>query len=116
MKKSKINIEVTLDEQNVPELIEWQATDSPAIGFHPVKAMALALWDDHEKGTLKIDLWTKDMEVHEMKRFFIETMSGMADTIRNATYDEIMAIEIENLCQQLTTRLEQELRLNESSK
>jgi gliding motility-associated protein GldC len=113
MKKSKINIEVTLDDQNVPELIEWQATDTPAIGFHPVKAMTLALWDDREKGTLKIDLWTKDMEVHEMKRFFIETISGMADSIRNATFDEIMAIEMENLCQQLSARLEQELRLSE---
>lgn len=111
MKNSEINILIDLDEQHIPEKIQWQATDSPVDGFTEVKAMALALWDDTEKGTLKIDLWTKEMEVHEMKRFFIETISGMADTIRKATYDEVMAIDMENLCKNLTTRLEQEIKL-----
>jgi gliding motility-associated protein GldC len=111
MKKSEINIRINLDNQNVPETIQWQATDSPAKGWNAVKAMALGLWDDKEKGTLKIDLWTKDMEVYDMKKFAIEIISGLADTMRTATYDEVMAIEMENLCRELTARLEQELRL-----
>jgi gliding motility-associated protein GldC len=32
--------------------------------------MMLALWDQSYKNTLRIDLWTKDMPVDEMKRFF----------------------------------------------
>lgn len=111
MKTSEIHIKVGLDEQNVPETIQWEADDSPAVGLQPVKAMTLALWDDVQKGTLKIDLWTKDMEVHEMKRFFIETMSGMADTLRRATSDEIMAYQIEELCKSLGDRLEKELKM-----
>jgi gliding motility-associated protein GldC len=112
MRNSEINIEILLDNQNVPEKIRWEATDSPAEGMQEVKAMALAFWDNVSKGTLKIDLWTKDMEVHEMKRFFIETLSGMADTVRTATADEIMAMDMENLCKSLSKRLEQELQMN----
>lgn len=113
MRTSEINIEITLDEQNVPEKIEWNATDSPSETVNDAKAMALAFWDQIGKGTVKIDLWTKDLEVHEMKRFIIEVISGLADTVRNATYDELMAIDMENLCKQLSLRLEQDIRLSQ---
>jgi gliding motility-associated protein GldC len=110
MKKSNIHIEVSLDEQNIPEKIEWQATDA-FDEKQDAKAMALALWDNTQQGTLKIDLWTKEMEVFEMKKFFIEILSGMADTLRNATQDEIMAMDIENLAKDFTKRLEKELKM-----
>jgi gliding motility-associated protein GldC len=110
MRKSIIEIEVTLDADNVPEKLAWKAEDGFKNEPQDAKAMALALWDEKQKGTVKIDLWTKDMEVHEMKRFFIETLSGMADTIRNATQDEVMAMDMENLAKDLGKRLEKELR------
>lgn len=109
MKKSEIKIEVDLDEQNVPERLFWEASESPESGSE-IKALALSLWDGKGEGTLKIDLWTKEMEVTEMKRFFIETISGMADTIRNATQDELMAMDMQNLCDSLSRRLEQEMK------
>ncbi len=108
MKKSDIRISVTLDQNNIPEDIQWQAESQEEL--QPVKAFSLALWDDSQKGTLKIDLWTKDMEVYEMKRFFIETIAGMADTIRNATQDDVMAMEMDTLCRDLSARLEREIR------
>lgn len=108
MKKSEILIAVTLDNQNIPESIQWQAESQEAL--QPVKAFTLALWDDSQKGTLKIDLWTKEMEVYEMKRFFIETIAGMADTIRNATQDDVMAMEMDALCRDLSARLEREIK------
>ncbi len=111
MKKSEINIEVTLDEQNIPDNIKWSATDITSAGNEEVKAMSLAFWDGSEQGTLKMDLWVKDMEVPEMKRFIIETMTGLANTARNATSDEIMAMDIENLCDMLAKRLEQEIKM-----
>jgi gliding motility-associated protein GldC len=108
MKKSEILISVTLDEQNIPESIQWQAETQEEM--QAVKAFTLALWDNGKQGTLKIDLWTKEMEVYEMKRFFIETIAGMADTIRNATQDDVMAMEMDTLCRDLSARLEKELR------
>ena len=47
-------------------------------------------WDDKKKESLRIDLWTKDMPLDEMKLFFFQIFSGMAQTYRRATQDEKM--------------------------
>lgn len=109
MRNEEININITLDNQNICEKILWDATNTPEPGVSESKAMTLAFWDADNKGTAKIDLWTKEMEVHEMKRFVIETISGLADTVRTATSDERMALEMETFCQQMSQRLQQEL-------
>ena len=115
MKQSEIKFTVALDAQNIPEKIYWEATDNPNEGLEETKAIAIALWDHYHKGTLKIDLWAKDMEIGEMKRFYIEAMGGMAETLLSATGDQQMASDIENLCRTLSKRLEEELR-NEARK
>lgn len=111
MKKSNIHLEVGLDEQGIPEKIQWSADEAPVEGLQNAEAFSLSIWDSSKQGTLKIDLWTKEMEVFEMKRFFIEILSGMSDTIRNSTQDEIMAMDIENLAKDFTKRLEKEMRM-----
>ena len=111
MRNSEINIAVSLDGENIPERLRWMADDSPAEGWQEAKAVALAIWDGMAQGTLKIDLWTKEMEVREMKRFAIEIMAGIADTMRRATSDELMALDIDNLCKSLSERLEQEIKM-----
>jgi gliding motility-associated protein GldC len=110
MRKEKITLDITLDQQNVCEMIEWDATQKPVQGIEQAKAISLAIWDGWGKGTLKIDLWTKQMEVLEMKRFCIETISGLADTIRVATGDEVLAMEMENICKRMQDRLEDEVK------
>jgi len=110
MRQEKITLDVVLDGQNVCESIEWDATQKPEPGLEQAKAISLAIWDGWGKGTLKIDLWTKQMEVLEMKRFCIETISGLADTIRVATGDEVMAMDIENICKRMQDRLEEEVK------
>ena len=47
------------------------------------------------------------MEVHEMKRFYIETLDGMAEGIQNATGDDFMAKEIRNVCSKLAKHVEE---------
>lgn len=110
MKKSDIHFSVELDNHNVPEKIYWEATDNPNEGLSDTRAIAISLWDHYHTSTLKIDLWTKDMEVVDMKRFLIEIMSGIADTAVNATGDQRMATEIENTCRVLSKRLEEEIK------
>lgn len=110
MKKSEIRFTVELDSQNIPEKIFWDATDNPNEGLDETKAIAIALWDHFHKNTLKIDLWTKDMPVGEMKRFYIETIGGMAETLLTATGDEKMVGEIEELCKKLYKNLEEEMK------
>ncbi|MEO6583874.1 MAG: gliding motility protein GldC, partial [Ferruginibacter sp.] len=70
MKRSTIDIEVQLNENKMPEQINWQASDSNAAMKQKAKAMCLAFWDAEDKTALRIDLWTKDMMVDEMGDFF----------------------------------------------
>ena len=69
-----------MDEDNVPELISWNATDTTADASQKAKAMMLALWDGTDKTALRIDLWTKDMMVDEMADFFYQSFMAMAET------------------------------------
>lgn len=115
MKKSDINITVSLDDANVPEKITWFASDAKGeaqMGNGPSqsKAMSLSFWDDEQKNTLRIDLWTKEMPVNEMKRFCIDAIGGLAQTTLNATGDAFMAQEMNDLCDRLVKHVENELK------
>jgi len=110
MKSSEIHFTVDLDNQNVPDKIHWSATDNPNEGINDTRAIAIAVWDHYHRGTLKIDLWTKDMEVFEMKRFYIEIMSGIADTLLTATNDTAMSEAIEGVCETLSRKLDEEMK------
>ena len=85
MKKSTINFTVQLDANNVPDKILWDATDKPDPMMSETKSISIALWDEKQKNTLRIDLWTKDMMVDEMAEFFFQSMMTMADTFKRAT-------------------------------
>ena len=102
MSNSKITFNVTLDNDHVPEKITWSATDNPQ-GTAPTetKAVSIALWDQNEKHSLRIDLWAKDMPVDEMKKFYIECLAGLGDSIKRSTDDDEMAHEIHELCERL---------------
>jgi gliding motility-associated protein GldC len=84
-KTSTIQIQVGLDDNKVPETIEWNASDTSADRMNKAKAMMLAFWDRAESTALRIDLWTKDMMLDEMADFFYQTMMTMADTWQRAT-------------------------------
>ena len=94
MSKSTITIDIHLDEQKVPEQINWSATDSTAEMMQPAKSMMVAFWDAQEKAALRIDLWTKDMMVDEMADFYYQTFMGMADTYLRATKNEALTKEL----------------------
>ena len=53
--------------------------------------MLLSFFDEESKDTLKIDLWTTEMQVIEMDRFFFQTLRGLADTYFKATQNAELA-------------------------
>ncbi len=108
MKKSSINFSIDLDNNNVPEKILWDATDKPEGTPSETKSISVSLWDDKQKNTMRIDLWTKDMPVDEMKRFYIECVGGVAQSVLSSTGDEKMANEINALCDRLVEMVKQE--------
>lgn len=108
MRKTQINFAIDLDNNNVPEKILWDATDKPESGLSETKAISVALWDHKLKSTLRIDLWAKDMPVNEMKRFYIDCIGGLAQSVLSATNDETMSQEMNALCDRLVKHLEEE--------
>lgn len=92
--KSHINIQIELDEEKMPEIIEWNAPDGGVDGLQKAKAVLLGLWDGEEKSALRIDLWTKKMMVDEMNDFFYQTFLGMADTYLRATRNQELSNEL----------------------
>ncbi|MEZ4632845.1 MAG: gliding motility protein GldC [Deinococcales bacterium] len=92
MKVSDISIAVFMDEEKNFERIRWSATDALAQGEQEAKAMMVALWDADARSSLRVDIWTKDMTIHDMNDFFFQTLLSMADTYKNATQNlELMA-------------------------
>ncbi len=106
MKQAVIKINVALDDKNVPQDITWESTDSKIKEALPCKAIYVALWDHEHQNTLRIDLWTKDMPVDEMKRFFYENLMTMADTFQKATGEQAIVEDLRDYCAHFAEKME----------
>ncbi|TXE06861.1 gliding motility protein GldC [Gelidibacter salicanalis] len=104
-KTSTIELHVELDENKVPEKLSWTAQDG-GINNEEAKAMMLSVWDSNAQETLRIDLWTKDMPVDEMKLFFHQTLVEMSNTFQRATQDEKMTATMKDFCDYFAEKLE----------
>jgi gliding motility-associated protein GldC len=105
LKTSEIKFDITLDENKIPESLNWTAKDG-GIENQETKAIMLSVWDSKLKESLRIDLWTKDMPVDEMKIFFHQTLVAMADTFQRATTDDKMADTMRDFCDYFAEKLE----------
>ncbi len=103
--KSKIEFTVGLDENKIPEALSWTAEDG-GVKNAESKAMLISVWDNQAKETMKIDLWTKDMPVDEMKQFFHQTLVSMANTFKTATNDEKMSATMHDFCDYFAEKLD----------
>lgn len=106
MKKAEVKITVELDEKNIPENILWESTDAKKTETVESKAMILALWDTNQKSSMRLDLWTKDMPVDEMKRFFYETLQTMGDTFLRATGEKNIIEDLRDYCAHFAEKME----------
>ncbi len=102
---SEIKFLVELDENRVPEKLTWSAQDG-GVDAEAAKAIMLSIWDSKSQETMRIDLWTKDMPVDEMKVFFHQTLVAMSDTFKRATDDEKMADTMKDFCDYFAEKLE----------
>jgi len=103
--KSDIKIAVELDDNRVPEAIKWTARDG-GVANEQAKAMLLSLWDPNAQETVRIDLWTKDMPVDEMQKFFHQTLVGMTESFKRATGNDKMAATMKDFTDYFAEHLE----------
>ena len=99
VKTSDITIRVGLNDQNVPVKIEWGASDRNNGTLEECKAMAVALYDKEHRETLRIDLWTKEMQVLEMDRFVYQTLRSLTDSYLRATQNKELAEQMARFVQ-----------------
>ena len=103
MKTFEIKFTVSLDENKLPVSIDWEASD--AGDKSSCKSVMIALWDAKENNTLRIDLWTKDMLVDEMKVFFHQTLLSMADTLKRSTGEDKIAEDLKDYCAHFSEKM-----------
>lgn len=115
MHQSQINIEITLDDQKMPEEINWIAPDGGVENRQAAKAMLLSIWDGGEKNALRIDLWTKQMMVDEMNDFFYQTFFGMADTYARATRNNELAESMKEFARSFHRQAQESLQQQNQS-
>ena len=96
-KRNNINITVDLDVNKVPAKIQWNSTDLDK--SRTAKAMLLSLWDGEDMNTMNIDLWTKEMSVEEMSKFFFQTYITMIETFEKATGEDQMALAMRDFAE-----------------
>ena len=104
-KNTDIKIQVGLDENNIPEQMQWSAEDG-GIKDQGTKAMLLSFWDSEQQEALKMDLWVKDMPVDQMQLFFYKTLMSLSDTFYRATQDEKMTATMRDFCDYFAEKLE----------
>ncbi|MGB0914978.1 MAG: gliding motility protein GldC [Crocinitomicaceae bacterium] len=105
VKTSEISVKVGLNANNLPIGMKWTATDGDIVDS-PAKAMMLSMWDHTQNNTMKIDLWTKDMSVEEMKQFFHQTLLTMADSFEKATGEQNICEDLRDYCYHFADKME----------
>ncbi|MBI2257752.1 MAG: gliding motility protein GldC [Flavobacteriia bacterium] len=96
-KTSNITINVGLNENHVPQRMLWSADDAK-ISNQEAKAFFLSVWDIKQKNTLKIDLWTEEMSIEEMKQFFHQTLLSMSESFEKATGEHLIMEDLRDFC------------------
>ncbi len=91
---AEINVQIDLDDENLPTRIEWQATESSAEAPVPCQSMMLSMWDSENKTSAAIDLWTKETTIDDMNLHFYQMFHKMAETYLRATNNPEVATQI----------------------
>jgi len=97
--KNQIIIDVKLDEQKIPAEISWTTTQQEEA--MAAKAFFLSLFDPVNKDTLKIDLWTKDMNVQDMEVFMHNTLKAMGRSYAKAVSNPTAVEKFDKLADEL---------------
>ena len=104
VKTSTIEVKVGLNENNLPIRMRWSADDG-GVENAEAKAMLLSLWDPKSNNTMKIDLWTKEMSVEEMKQFFHQTLLTLSDSFEKATGEKNICEDLRDYCHHFADKM-----------
>ncbi len=96
-KNTTITLDIKLDKNNVPEKLSWSAPDG-GVDHQETEAFFLGCWDPKTQESARIDLWTKEMPVDQMRVFVHQSLVGIRDSYLKATNDQKMAEAFQQFC------------------
>ncbi len=103
MRKTQITVDVELDENHIPEKMTWNAADG-GVEKQETKATMISVWDDKKMEALRIDLWTKDMPLDQMKMFMHQIFLSLGQTYLRASGEEDVAAWIEQMAEEFAIK------------
>ena len=104
-KKETLTIDVSMDENLIPESIEWQSSQENKTK-QKAGAALLYFWDAAKNETFNLDLWTKDMSIEEMNKMIFQTLMTLANTYERATSEDQLSNAMRDFSQFFGERTE----------
>ena len=89
-KKEKFSVEVIMDENLIPEELEWYSSQGKGQS-DTASAALIYLWNSQKNETFSLDLWTKKMSVEEMNKMMFQTIMTLANSYEKATSEDQLA-------------------------
>ena len=89
-KKEKFSIEVVMDENLIPENLQWSSTQGDGESENASAAL-IYLWNAQKNETFSLDLWTKKMSIEEMNKMMFQTIMTLANSYEKATSEDQLA-------------------------
>jgi gliding motility-associated protein GldC len=93
-KVSNINIEVGLDDKNIPEQIHWDASDAEPGKHESCRHTSCIMERAGRKPACALIFGRKEMTIPEMNIFVFQTLLGMSDTFERATHNKTGANDL----------------------
>lgn len=105
--QTTITIVVDLDKDKIPQKISWGTSDmSSDLPMEKSKAFLLSIFSEESRDTLRLDLWTSDMQLQEMDRLMYYTLKGLADTYAKSTNNLELAEQMQQFADYFGTQTE----------
>jgi len=90
LKKEKFSIDVLMDENLIPEDLQWSSSQGNGQS-EKASAALIYLWNAQKNETFSLDLWTKKMSVDEMNKMMFQTIMTLANSYEKATSEDQLA-------------------------
>ena len=97
MKKSKLEFDIELDINQVPERITMDSSDNQVEKLE-IKSLMVSAWDSKKKESLTVDLLTKDIMINDMYIMYHQTLHSMASSLERSTGHHKLAGALRDYC------------------